>query len=137
MRGVVYRDDAQSFRGCGAGRAEDRASRRRQCKPTGIPELGFPGGAFSAGEDESWWDAVIGARVVHPLSSQWSLVGYADVGGGESDLTYQASLGAIWSLNERFTVKGGYRYLSWDYEDGGTVWDMEVSGPYLGLGIAF
>ncbi len=103
----------------------------------GIPELGFPGGAFSAGEDESWWDAVIGARVVHPLSSQWSLVGYADVGGGESDLTYQASLGAIWSLNERFTVKGGYRYLSWDYEDGGTVWDMEVRGPYLGLGIAF
>ena len=64
-------------------------------------------------------------------------MGYADVGAGESDLTYQFAAGANWSVNDRFAMKVGYRYLYWDYEDDGTVWDVAVSGPYLGLGISF
>jgi opacity protein-like surface antigen len=75
--------------------------------------------------------------VIHPISDRWSLMGYADLGGGGSSLTYQVLAGANWTLDDRLTAKAGYRYVYWDYEDDGVVWDISASGPYLGLGIAF
>ena len=104
---------------------------------TTTPGIVFPGGARSAGGSQSWTDAVVGVRVEHELNDQWSLLGYADVGAGGSDLTYQLILGANWTFAKDYTVKIGYRQLYWDYADDGTVWDMTASGPYLGLGIRF
>jgi len=101
------------------------------------PGIVFPGGGASFSGSENWTDAVVGARVIQPISDRWSLTGYADLGGGGSSLTYQILAGANWTLNNRFTAKAGYRYTYWDYEDDGTVWDISASGPYLGLGIAF
>lgn len=91
----------------------------------------------SVSGDESWTDAVVGVRVLHPVADHVTLMGYADVGGGGSDLTYQFMGGVNWEFKKDFTAKVGYRYLSWDYENDGTVWDMTASGPYLGLGIKF
>jgi hypothetical protein len=91
----------------------------------------------SVGGDESWTDAVVGVRGLYPVADQVTLMGYADVGGGGSDLTYQFMGGVNWEFKKDFTAKAGYRYLSWDYENDGTVWDMSASGPYLGLGIKF
>lgn len=104
---------------------------------TTTPGIVFPGGALSAKGSESWTDAVIGTRIRHPVSEQVSLVGYADIGAGGSDLTYQIIFGANWEFREDFIAKLGYRYMYWDYEESGTVWDMTASGPYLGLGIRF
>jgi opacity protein-like surface antigen len=59
------------------------------------------------------------------------------VGAGGSDLTYQVIAGANWEFSEGYTAKVGYRILSWDYENNGTVWDMTASGMYMGLGIRF
>lgn len=101
------------------------------------PGIVFPGGTRSASGSESWTDGVVGARVQHPVSDHVSLLGYADVGGGGSDLTYQLIAGANWEFNKGYTAKLGYRLLDWDYEEDGTVWDMTASGPYLGLGIRF
>jgi opacity protein-like surface antigen len=101
------------------------------------PGIVFPGGGASFSGSESWVDLVVGAQVTHPISDRWSLTGYADLGGGGSSLTYQVLAGANWTLNDRFTAKAGYRYVYWDYEDDGVVWDISASGPYLGLGIAF
>ena len=95
------------------------------------------GGSLSEDGSESWVDAVVGLHAVHSVSDVVSLVGYADIGAGGSDLTYQFMGGVNWEFNEGYTAKIGYRYLYWDYEDGGTVWDMTASGPYLGLGIRF
>lgn len=95
------------------------------------------GGAASAGGSEDWVDGVVGVRVLHPAAEGVSLLAYADVGAGGSDLTYQVMAGVNWEFKKDFTAKVGYRYLSWDYESGGTVWDMATSGPYLGLGIRF
>jgi opacity protein-like surface antigen len=61
----------------------------------------------------------------------------ADLGGGGSDFTYQLMAGVNWGFGENLSAKLGYRYLAWDYEDDGSVWDMSASGPYLGLGIRF
>jgi hypothetical protein len=104
---------------------------------TTTPAIVFPGGTRSAKGDEDWLDAVVGARVLYPLSPQWSLLGYADVGGGGSDLTYQFMGGVNWEFKDGYTAKVGYRLLDWDYENGGNVWDMTESGAYLGLGIRF
>ena len=64
-------------------------------------------------------------------------MGYFDIGAGGSDLTYQFVGGVNWELNDTFAAKAGYRYMYWDYEDDGTVWDIAASGPYVGLGICF
>lgn len=104
---------------------------------TTTPGIVFPGGARSASGSESWIDGVIGVRALHQINDQWSLLGYADAGGGGSDFTYQFILGANWEFAKDYIAKVGYRQLYWDYEEDGTVWDMTASGPYLGLGIRF
>lgn len=93
--------------------------------------------AFSKDDSESWTDAVVGLYVVHPVSDSVELTGYVDVGAGGSDLTYQFMGGVNWEFREGFRAKLGYRYLYWDYEDNGFKWDVDASGPYLGLGIRF
>lgn len=101
------------------------------------PGIVFPGGGNGVSVSESWSDAVAGVIVHHAFTDEWSLFGMADVGAGGSDLTYQYLVGANWEYSEGFTAKLGYRYLYWDYEEDGFVWDMASSGPYLGLGIRF
>lgn len=97
----------------------------------------FPDGSLSKSGDKGWADLVVGASVQHPVSNGVDLVGYADVGGGGSDLTYQFILGADWEFKKDYIARAGYRQIYWDYEDGGFTWDMTASGAYLGLGIRF
>ena len=106
-------------------------------KITTNPGIIFPGNSTSASGSESWTDAVVGVRAIHPVSDNVALVGYADVGAGGSDLTWQVIAGLNWEFKKDFIAKAGYRVLDWDYENDGTVWDMQSSGMYLGLGIRF
>jgi opacity protein-like surface antigen len=104
---------------------------------TGSPLL--PDGSRSISGTESWWDPVIGVRVLVPLAEAWTLVGYADIGGFGvgSDLTYQLLAGVNWQFSKSVAAKAGYRYLYQDYENDGFVWDMTASGFYLGAGFRF
>ena len=104
---------------------------------TTIPGIVFPGGALSAGGSEEWVDGVLGVRALHPVSDNVSLLGYADIGEGGSDLSYQLIAGVNWEFTKDFIAKAGYRVLAWDYENDGTVWDMQASGMYLGVGFRF
>jgi hypothetical protein len=101
------------------------------------PGISFPDGALSAGGSEEWVDGVFGLRALHPVSDNVSLLGYADIGEGGSELSYQLVAGVNWEFTKDFIAKAGYRVLTWDYENEGTVWDMQASGMYLGLGIKF
>jgi opacity protein-like surface antigen len=104
---------------------------------TGSPLL--PDGSRSISGTESWWDPVIGARVLVPLDEAWTLVGYADIGGFGvgSDVTYQLLAGVNWQFSKNVSAKAGYRYLYQDYKNGNFVWDMKSSGFYLGAGFKF
>ncbi len=105
---------------------------------TTTPGIVFPpNSTLSAGGSEDWTDGVIGVRVLHPVSDKVSLLGYADIGAGGSDLSYQMIAGVNWEFVKDFTAKAGYRVMDWDYENDGTVWDMQASGTYLGLGFKF
>ena len=99
----------------------------------------LPGGTRALGASESWWDPVIGIRVITPFAERWSLVGYADVGGFGvgSDVSYQALAGVNWQFSETFAAKFGYRYFYQDYRNDAFVWDMAAHGLYIGLGIRF
>ena len=94
-------------------------------------------GKTRASGDKGWTDLVAGVSVNHQLTDNVALVGYADVGGSNDDTTYQFIAGADWEFKKDYLARFGYRYLSWDYENGGTKWDVAASGPYIGLGIKF
>ena len=99
----------------------------------------LPGGTLGMSASESWWDPVVGARVITPFAQDWSVFAYADVGGFGvgSDLSYQAVAGADWQFAKNVSAKAGYRYLHQDFENDGFVWDMALQGFYFGLGFRF
>jgi opacity protein-like surface antigen len=97
----------------------------------------LPDGSRSVGRRESWWDAAIATRVIAPVADKWDFVGYADIGAGGSDLTYQLMAGMNWQFSHMFSVKFGYRHFYQDYQKDDFKWDMTTSGVYAGLGIRF
>jgi len=87
------------------------------------------------GVSESWIDPVVGLRGSIDLGSGFFAAAYTDVGSGASDLTWQIYGGIGYRFNDRFLGQIGYRHLSVDYENDGFVWDVEMSGPIIGLTI--
>ena len=99
-----------------------------------LPQLALAG--RSVGQKEHWVDPVIGARILHPVGDQWTLVGYADVGGFGvgSDLSWQVIAGANYAFSPGIVGKFGYRVVAFDYSEQNFAYDMRFAGPYLGLG---
>ena len=89
-------------------------------------------------ESDTVWDGVVGLRGKTDLSDKWYLTYYADVGGGNSKMTWQA-LGAINYRFQRVDAVVGYRYLDWDFDDGDMLNfdDLNLSGPFAGVKFLF
>ena len=81
-------------------------------------------------------DAIIGVRGVQPLADKWALSFIADVGTGDSDLTWQAGLTFDYRINN-WDLSFGYRHLEWDIDNSDVVSDLSFSGPIIGAKIAF
>ena len=67
------------------------------------------------------------------FGEHWSVGGYADVGGGGSDSTWQA-IGSVAYRFDRLTINGGYRYMNWEFDEGGNdlMSELTAKGPFLG-----
>jgi opacity protein-like surface antigen len=91
----------------------------------------------SVSESINWWDGFVGMRGLIPLSKRWSLLGYAELGAGGSNFTFQGIAGVNLQVAKHFILRGGYRYLMIDVQDNLFVYDVQIGGPYLGLGIVF
>ncbi len=102
-------------------------------------EIEVAGGAVSASPSVSFVDPIVALRVLAPLSPRWSALVYADVGGFGvgSESTYQVVGTLNYAVSERTTLSGGFRTLSVDYRDGGTVVDATLSGPLVGVTFQF
>ena len=100
-------------------------------------EVDLAGPNNSVGSSDSWADFVVGGLMTASVAENVDLVAYVDLGGGGSDFTWQTMLGVNWQFADRWSAKLGYRYLDVDYEDNGVVFDVALSGPYLGVGFAF
>ena len=97
----------------------------------------LPDGSRSVNRKESWWDAALAVRVLTPIAEHWDFVGYADIGAGGTDLTYQLLAGVNWQFGKSLSAKFGYRHIYQDYQKDDFKWDMTTSGLYAGLGIKF
>ncbi len=88
-----------------------------------------------SGSDQLW-DAVIGMRGFIRLTDNWYLPYYADIGGGESNLTSQlfAGVGYRYSWGD---VRLGYKYLYYDLGDDKLMQDLSLGGPALGVTFRF
>lgn len=96
-------------------------------------------GTVARSAEKDWVDPYVGVRYLMPIADHWTLVSYLDIGGFGvgSDFTWQALVGANVEFSKTFAAKFGYRYLGIDYDKDGFVFDMGISGLYLGLGIRF
>ena len=81
-------------------------------------------------------DGIIGAQAIIDLSERWYVSFYADVGTGDSKLTWQAWPGVGYRL-EKVDVVAGYRHLEWETDNGDTIDDVNFSGPMLGVKFRF
>ena len=84
-----------------------------------------------------WVDGFVGARVQYPIAPQWTLVGYADLGGGGSDFTWQAIGGINYAISPTTIARFGYRYLKVDYNRDDFLYNMATGGIYAGVGMRF
>jgi hypothetical protein len=81
-----------------------------------------------------WWDAIVGVRGRAQLGQgHWFVPYYADVGTGQSDLTWQVvgGLGYAFSWGE---VVGAYRRMDYKFDSSSALRDLSFSGPALSLG---
>lgn len=91
----------------------------------------------NANGSTDWWDAVGGIRARHHLSDRLFVNFLADAGGGSSDLTWQVEGGLGYFLTETIFTSVNYRYLSYEYTNGGFTFDAETHGFVIGLGAMF
>jgi len=82
------------------------------------------------------WDGILGAKGRVALNDRWFLPYYADVGTGDSELTWQAAAGFGYAFDWG-DVSLMYRYLS--YEQGGDklLQDIAFGGGMLGVTVRF
>lgn len=97
----------------------------------------FPGRTFDLGDN--WVDPIVGGRVQVALNDRWSATAMADVGGsgGGSDRTWQAVATVGYQINDRWSVRGGWRHISVEKEMSGRDVEFDMSGPVLGLTARF
>jgi opacity protein-like surface antigen len=105
-------------------------------------DLSFSGGPLlpegsSRSNNVSWTDGFVGLRGAYALTDKWSLIGYADVGTGGSEYSWQLIAGANYSFSKSVVGKVGYRIISMKYESENFLYNMKTAGMYMGVGIKF
>lgn len=88
--------------------------------------------------NDDWIDPVIAVRARVPFSDRWSGTAFFDYGGFSSDSeTWQALLTVDYELNQKWLVRGGYRYLSIDHDLEDTTFELSQSGLIFGATYRF
>lgn len=92
----------------------------------------------NAKEDGDIWNGVAGVRG-HILlgQSNWYIPFYADMGAGDSDLTWQLFSGFGYSFSDRIQALLGYRHIEFEKDGNLGIQDLRLSGPALGMRISF
>jgi len=100
---------------------------------------GGPLGPLTESDSWSFVDPVVAARGRVVLSESLSALTHVDVGGFGvgSDFSWQIAATLNYTFSDRIVLSAGYRHLAVDYNDGGQVLDVELSGPLLGATLRF
>lgn len=86
------------------------------------------------------WDGIGGFKGQFKFDQNWFLPFYADVGTGESELTWQAFAGLGYKF-AGWDLIAGYRHLEWNFESGdplgAVLLDLYITGPIISAKFAF
>ena len=87
--------------------------------------------------DENFVDPVVAARLRVGFNEKWAGTVFLDAGGNGDSQTWQALATVDYGLSERWSLRGGYRYMKaeWDTNFGQS--SLEFSGPVLGATYRF
>ena len=85
---------------------------------------------------DTLWDGIVGVKGGFMLTEHWYIPYYADIGAGDSQITWQLYTGIGYRF-ERVDVVLGYRYLEYDQDDDKFLQDLSFYGPLLGVGFRF
>jgi len=81
-------------------------------------------------------DGIIGLRGEYDINEKWYMPFQFDVGGGDSDVTWQA-FAAVGYRYENFDLIAGYRHMEWELDAGAPLKDLSMSGPIIGAMFKF
>jgi hypothetical protein len=96
------------------------------------------GGPFPIERSHSndFWNGIVGFKGYFTVGEKWFVPYHADIGTGDSDLTWQLFGG----IGYRFgwgDIMLGYRHLAFDQSDDNIVQDLEMNGPIMGAAFHF
>lgn len=102
-------------------------------------DVELAGGALSRSPGLDFVDPIVAARANLGLGSGWSTILYGDVGGfgAGSDRTWQGFATLNYQISGSLFLSAGYRFLSVDYDSGGTAADLRLGGPIVGVTYRF
>ncbi|RMH81795.1 hypothetical protein EA796_22630 [Pseudomonas sp. AOB-7] len=90
---------------------------------------------------DTWVDPLFALRASAHLGQRWRAVVLADAGGfgidKASDRTWQIVTVLTYRIGESWSASGGYRHLYFDRENDGVPYELEMSGPLLGVSYRF
>jgi hypothetical protein len=103
--------------------------------------LAGPGPITPSGTKEvssSYWDAVVGlkGRALLGADRKWFIPYYADIGTGQSKLTWQVNAGVGYQFDWG-AVQATWRYLSYDFDNSSKVQSLNFNGPTIGVAFRF
>jgi hypothetical protein len=92
-----------------------------------------PGRSGNSEVSQSYWDGIVGikGRAKFGDRGQWFVPYYADVGTGQSDLTWQVFGGVGYQFGWG-SVLAGWRYISYEFKSDAKVQDLNFNGPMIG-----
>lgn len=94
-------------------------------------------GVVTANGDRSLTDLYVGGRFFLPFSETWTGALRADVGAGDSDLTWNVVAAVDWQVSSGTSLRGGYRWLGYEVDkDDARVsnqLDLTFDGPFLAI----
>jgi len=103
-----------------------------------ISGLPLPGRSGSGTADLTNWDGIVGLKGRAYLGDdrRWFVPYYADIGTGQSKLTWQVNAGVGYQFDWGAMV-ATWRYLDYDFKSSAKVQDLSFSGPLIGVVFKF
>lgn len=96
---------------------------------------------YDSDVSDTWVDPLLAIRASANLGERWRAVVWADGGGFDidkaSDRTWQLSALLSYRIGENWSASGGYRALHVERENQGVPYELELSGPLLGISYRF
>jgi hypothetical protein len=89
--------------------------------------------------NENWVDPMIGLHGRYQFENGIFLTNLMQIGGFGvgSDLTWDVFGAVGYQFNDSISAIAGYRHLDVDYKHNGFVFDVDLSGPVIGMTITF